>query len=196
MPQVYYKLSHHKLLLFIGLVTACLTFLFISLQPHFASRFFPEHRAMVLNNFLKSVQQKGGVDARDFWQFREEYSPGNFQFNHNFADVAGVLHLQKVASPSATLLEFRSASLFSKDEVADKPFVLNFWPSMTQNQKQVLFSNSSTQIFYDQSNVLRIIFIKPISEMKTANGFFDYTGQEEKILHDFSWINETWVYSF
>ena len=66
--------------------------------------------------------------------------------------------------------------------------------STSQNEKKVLFTNQTTQIFYDTEGVLRIIFVKPIAEMRKANGFFDYTDKEQKLLNGQYWLDETWIH--
>lgn len=167
--------------------------MFVILQPSVSAFIFPQRRAMMLHNFLNQVERKNGIDPQDFWQFREDYSPGNFSFNENVASVAGVLNLQKLTPPETVLLQFSSPLIESKDEVIDQKSWLGIWQTVTQNEKKVLFINQTTRIFYDSDDILHIVFVKPISDMEKANGFFDYTESERKLLADQYWLNETSV---
>src|SRR5260221_10666142 len=92
MQQVYYRLKNYKPILLFSLFVSVLIGMFSILQPSVSAFLFPQKRSLVLRNFLHAVEQKNGIDPQDFWQFREEYSPGSFHFNEQVADVAGVLN--------------------------------------------------------------------------------------------------------
>lgn len=175
------------------ILVVALIALFGVLQPSISARIFPQKRELVLKNFLQQVQQKQELSPQDFWQFREAYSPGSFSFDEQTASVAGVLNLYHLDSPKTVLLEYHSPLVTSKDEVMDEVSAFELWLSINQNIQRTIFADPTTHVFYDQQNVLRIVFIKSIDEMKTANGFFDYTKQEQNLLRGKVWVNETWI---
>lgn len=53
---------------------------------------------------------------------------------------------------------------------------------MYQNTNELIASSGKTTYIY---------FIKPISEMSKANGFFDYKDQDKKLLETKNWYVET-----
>ena len=44
-----------------------------------------------------------------------------------------------------------------------------------------------------EKNLIYISFILPISEMRKANGYFDYSGKDKKFLEGKNWLNKTVV---
>ncbi len=165
--------------------------MFLTLQPKFAAFLFPSKRAAVLKNFLSQVQQKKTINAQDFWQFREFISPGSFHFNPETAEVAGILNLHKIQGSQVHLMEFTSPVMTSSDQVITRDRWIRLSAYLPQLAEKMLFANQESFIFYDHQGDLHILFVKPIEEMATANGFFDYTQQEKEYFHDYYWFNDT-----
>ena len=206
MQKVYYRFltkadglirKNAGILSLAGLVIlmVCLVGMFIFLQPKIESQFFPTKRAQVWQYFFHLVEQKQAILPQDFWEFRERFSPGFFVFNDGLASVAGILNLHKLPTGSGrfSLLQYNSDYLKSNDQIINKNNLTKAWQSILQSHhpRQTIFSNQFSSIFYDDSGNLWIVFVKPVEEMRTTNGFFDYTGAEKEILTDYYWLDET-----
>ena len=167
---------------------------FFFLQPKMAALFFPQVRAARLAAFLQHTKATHQINVQEFWQFREFYSLGSFQFNHQEAEVAGGLKLPKYFSaPTVWLLSFHSPFLVSWDSAVSQSDWQRYFPQHVSPQ-QIVFQNSTEIIFWEHPKVLKIVFVKSITEMVSANGFFDYTPHEHEILNGHYWLNETWIY--
>lgn len=126
----------------------------------------PIIREYRLNTFIKNTVKNNAISPQEFWQLREFYSPG-------------AIHLNK---PNLT---FTSNKVVSHETLVDKKIALehllpklNGWNILYRKTNELIATNGSDTLIY---------FIKPISEMAQANGFFDYKDKDEKLL-----INKNW----
>jgi len=170
--------------------------LFFFLQPKVAASVFPSVREARRTDFLKKVEEAGQINPQDFWQFREFYSPGSFTFNEKYIDVASGLQLKKnvvLPVPRVGLLSFNSVHAQSEESL----IVPEAWPSVVTahhiNAQRILFQTPHTYIYTDGAQT-KILFMKPISEMMTANGFFLYNDLEKEKFKKYYWLDETTLY--
>lgn len=170
--------------------------LFIFLQPKAAALLFPPVRNKIKTDFLQRVISQHDMNAQEFWQFREFYAPGHFTYNSHAADLAGGLILRDSIKSSSPVLLLSFSSPFSEswESIVSRQDWQHYVDTKNVPAENILFHNATTLIYQDKPGPLHIIFIKPIEEMVSANGFFNYTDQERKLLSDKYWLNQTWIY--
>lgn len=172
----------------------------ILLQPHVRATVLGFwSRPQAAENFLRQVSSKEGINTKEFWEFREKYSPGSFSFD------AGVEHLgtqviQVLPAAGMPLHTFTAPHMVSKD------FVVPLDPQLSRNeqardllskqaplpkQENILYSNE-TDLIYEIEDGKRILFFyRPIEELFQVDGLFDFTDAERALLQDTFWINIT-----
>ena len=181
---------------FFILIFGLIFVLFFFLQPKMAAAIFPSIREARKTEFLKKVEEAGQINPQEFWQFREFYSPGSFTFNEKYVDVASGLQLKKMSDlpfPRVVLLSFTSANSQSRDSLIFPEEWANVVSAQKINSLKIIFQTPHSYI-YNDGDQTKILFIKPISEMMTANGFFLYTDQEKEKFKKYYWLNETTLY--
>jgi len=126
----------------------------------------PFIRTLRLSSFIKNTIKNNSISVQEFWQLREFYSPG-------------VIQLDK---PNLT---FTSNRVVSHETLIDKNLTLesllpqsNNWHIMYKKTNELIATSGNDTIIY---------FIKPISEMAQANGFFDYKDKDKKFLTGKYW---------
>src|SRR3989338_7266587 len=174
--------------------------LFFILQPKLSVVIFPQKRQAILNNFVKNTQSNNKIDARTFWQFREFYYPGYFTFERlglskqkvSVAEVKLNVELLPEASASAFLI-YKSDKVNSLEALVNTDDLSATISDKDFTNENVLLQNTSNLI-YLSSKKARISFIKPIDEMVTANGYYDYKNPQDKALIDGKyWLSVTEV---
>lgn len=142
---------------------------YLLLQPR-VSNLTPFIRNVRLTTFIKDTVRNNSISAQEFWQLREFYSPGVIQFNNRNI----VFTSNKITSFEA--LVATSISLQSLLPEHDK------WRVVFQKKNELIATYGDETYIY---------FIKPISEMAQANGFFDYKDKDKKLLQGKNWYVET-----
>ncbi|OGK20192.1 hypothetical protein A3D80_01040 [Candidatus Roizmanbacteria bacterium RIFCSPHIGHO2_02_FULL_40_13b] len=179
---------------------AVILLLFIFLQPKLSVQLFPFKRQMIWNEFATSVKTAGQIDGRTFWQFREFYYPGYFTFDRlglskqkvSVAEVKLNVELLPEASASAFLI-YKSDKVNSLEALVNTDDLSATISDKDFTNENVLLQNTSNLI-YLSSKKARISFIKPIDEMVTANGYYDYKNPQDKALIDGKyWLSVTEV---
>lgn len=185
MPQVYT----------VCCVVLCVAlFSFFFLQPTVLSSWNPVYRKFLLSQFLSETKRMQEVDPQKFWLFRERYSGGNMSIN---PQSVGIFQTYRVigrnASGATELFNYQSARLKSTDSITtDRQALTARYAEVLK--KATIVQQSPSHIIADlPGGILMITFQKPISEMKKANGFFDYLPNEEKILDGTEWLNTTYI---
>ena len=135
------------------------------LQPR-VSNTIPFIRKLQLTTFIKNTIKNNSISAQEFWQLREFYSPGVIQ----------------VDKPNLT---FTSNKITSHETLIDKAITLQSLLPKSSNW-HVLYQKTN-ELIATSGNETFIYFIKPISEMVKANGFFDYKDKDKKLLENKSW---------
>jgi len=125
--------------------------------------FIREYR---LSSFVRNTIEHNAISAQEFWQLREFYSPGVIQF-----DKRNIV--------------FTSDKITSHEFLVDKKTTLQ---SLLPNEKNwhISYKNTNELIATSGTDTL-VYFIKPISEMAQANGFFDYKDKDKKLLEGKNW---------
>ncbi|PJC80938.1 hypothetical protein CO008_00470 [Candidatus Roizmanbacteria bacterium CG_4_8_14_3_um_filter_36_12] len=135
------------------------------LQPR-VSNMVPFIRTLRLSSFIKNTIKNNSISVQEFWQLREFYSPGIIQFN----------------KPNLT---FTSDRVVSHEDLIDKNLTLESLLPQSNNW-HIVYKKTNELIATSGEDTL-IYFIKPISEMAQANGFYDYKDKDKKMLENKNW---------
>lgn len=174
-----------KYALIVGII---IVLLFIFLQPKLSAWLFPFKRQMIWNEFQQKVKASHQIDARTFWQFREFYYPGYFKFERRGFDknktkeMADKLSVQLLpqANPSAFLI-YTSGKLHSLEALVNNEELSKTLKDAGLGRADVLLDDRSN-LMYLSPKKARIIFIKPVSEMVKANGYYDAKDRHDAAL--------------
>lgn len=178
----------------------CVLFtVFIFVHPRI-SNYLPWHYTQAQQHFLGEVLQKKTVDPQTYWEFREFYSLGNFTFDPKTVTFGETQIIYALPEDRNTLLTYTAPRMLSND------LIVKVDPSQPQAQSiknivseydktystaEVVFKDDSTRIFKNPDGKYILLFAKTTDEMRSANGFFDYTGSEKKLLENTVWLNTT-----
>ena len=170
--------------------------LFFVLQPKIAAVLISPIRVYRLSQFLIQVKKKQSLDAQVFWQFREFYAPGSFSYDHHAAELSSGLILKNnlVCQAKTPILTFASPFLLSQDSLIAQELKSTYFNTTQISPSEIIFQNQTTLIYRDNPRAVHIIFVKPITDMMKANGFFSYTDQEKKLLKNQLWLDETTIF--
>ncbi len=142
---------------------------------------------------LQIVAEKK-INPQLFWRTREFASRGSFIYEHNgfnpakTAELQNKFNLKKEAS-SYLFLEYESANWQSVEGLVDKETVAEMTNVSVQKDKRIIWKKDTELIYYESPNKIRMIFVKPVSEMKTANGFLDYAGNDKDLVKNKHWLS-------
>lgn len=171
---------------------------FLLFTPKIAAKLFPFKRQAVYNNFLKTVQTDKKVNPQTFWEFREFYSPGYFTLSKAGLPMSETQKAERLIGiplkPGAIELPFaffQSEKTVSLDALSNKAMLSQV--AANPNPGNIIFSNNSSLIYQEGGKTIKIIFIKPESEMKKAVGFFEYNDVDKKITQGKYWLNITTI---
>jgi len=135
------------------------------LQPR-VSNMVPFIRELRLSSFIRNTIKNNAISAQEFWQLREFYSPGVIQFNkQNLIFISNKIISHEVLVDKKTSLQ----ALLPK---------MDNWHILYKKTNELIATSGNDTIIY---------FIKPISEMAQANGFFDYKDKDKKFLTGKYW---------
>ncbi len=167
---------------------------YVFLQPTILSVWNPLYRSQLLTQFLSQTQTTQMVDPQRFWLFRERYSPGRMQIN---TEAVSMLQTYRITQthPSGTteLMKYESPGFVSSEYLTTQSNALIEFRQKLPHNAQII-NESSTHIVAElPEKKVVLAFQKPIEEMKTANGFFDYLPEEEKLLSGTEWFSISYI---
>ena len=171
---------------------------FLVFTPKVGTMLFSFKRQVIYNNFIQQVKKENTINPQAYWEFREFYSPGYFTLAKNGLTTSIVDTTEKnigvkikANSLQVPFAIFHSAKLESLDALSSKVNLSEIATDVIP--KNIIFRDSDSLIYRDGSKTVKIIFIKPQSEMKKAVGFFENNDTDEKITHGKYWLNITTV---
>lgn len=174
--------------------------LFIFLSPKVSSQLFSFKRQAILNEFISTTKQRSLIDPQEYWKFREFYSPGYFIFSRSgiekplisqMKEKIGIKFIEN--NIDLTFLAFSSPLVNSLDMLTTKENLNEIFDQKQLPNENIIFMNKNSLIFRETQNVIKIIFLLNGRDMKKANGFFDYTGQDAELVKNKNWFNITVV---
>ena len=170
-----------------------ITICFVIFAPRVSALLFSPKREMTFNSFLDKTKQEQKINPQEFWKFREFYSPGYFELKDQGLDNSEIKSAtQEIGlSPNDVIFTslFRSKHSISLDGLTENE-TLGEVVDLNSIQN-VTFQNENSAIFTNNSGETIMIFLLPISEMKKANGFFEYDGKDKELLENKYWFSIT-----
>jgi hypothetical protein len=146
---------------------------------------------MLWNNFLTQVQKDKKIDPQKYWEFREFYSPGYFTDNKTASsdqvNTALTTYGVLTSNNFSTLLSFQAPLSESIDTLTTETTFKNL--VKTPSTTSILFQNDNSLIYKSDDHHVIITFLLPLSEMKKANGFFDYGEKDKKLVEGKNWFS-------
>lgn len=177
------KNIERKYALIVGIV---ILGLFVFTQPKLSAWLFPFKRQAMWKEFRQSVVDAKAIEGQTFWKFREFYYPGSFTFEPNGFDKkvaqkqARKLSVELLPEATATAFLIYESGKFNSLEALVNPGDLAATVKDNgpiQSSSEGSFDGSYTM--YVSGNKARIMFIKPVSEMVKANGYFDMKNKQD-----------------
>ncbi len=188
--SIFLKL--HNPVYFLALLMILITICFVIFTPRVSALLFSPKREMTLNSFLDKTKQEQKINPQEFWKFREFYSPGYFELmdqgleNSEVNSAINEIGLEPKGVAFTSLFKSKhSISLdgLTENESLSEIIDLNSIQNIAfQNEHSMIFTNNNKTIMF---------FLLPISEMKKANGFFEYDGKDKELLENKYWFNIT-----
>lgn len=170
---------------------------FILLSPKISAELFSFKRQVILNEFIAKTKANG-IDPREYWKFREFYSPGYFTFSRTGIESAKLTETQKEIGVKyngknidLTFLVFTSPKVKSLDMLTKEMDLSKIIDQKKLPQSNIVFINKTGIIYRDGPNILKSVFLFSNSEMKKANGFFDYSERDKMLTAGENWFNVT-----
>jgi len=169
--------------------------MYLFLSPKVSSFLFPLKRNLLWKTFLSNTKNHRTLDSKEFWQFRDFYYPGSINFNVNKLskkEVSEAVSSLQISVNSKQyfypFLYFTSNKIFSLESLVNVTAIndILILPSIPSHSS-IILRNDST-LFYVSNKKATLIFIKPIEEMITANGYFNYKKDDKELLKDKFWL--------
>lgn len=147
-----------------------------------------------LQTLLDDIEQPS-FSMREFWQFREFYSPGTFSFNTDAIFLAGALQFLPSKAQSVSLLTFRSSKIDSEESILTESLASSVFANRKSSfqSAQVLFESNDTLVLKTADAKLHLYFLKKPSEFFQTVGFFDFGKVERQMLENKLWLDETTI---
>ena len=170
-----------------------ITICFVIFTPRVSSLIFSQKRDMTYNSFVSKTQNNQKLDPQEFWKFREFYSPGYFELKDQGlenSDVQSAVDEIGLTPKGVTYTSlFRAKHSISLDGITESNSLDEIID--TKSLENITFQNENSVILTNNMNQKIIIFLLPVSEMKKANGFFEYDGKDKELLENKNWFNIT-----
>lgn len=180
-------------LLFYSVTTLIILISFFLFVPKISSSLFPFKRHMLWDTFLTQVQKDRKIDPQKYWEFREFYSPGYFTDNKTAStdEITNALKKYGIKGDRTftTLLVFHAKNAESIDTLTTMTKFDAIIAPLPHNN--ILFKNNDSLIYKPDETHVVITFLKPLSEMEKANGFFDYREKDKELVKGKMWFNIT-----
>lgn len=182
---------------FLWILLAIIVISFVILQPKLSAWTLPFKRQMIWQSFIKDTQKNNKINARNFWEFREFFNPGSFIFERDGLsqkqtnDQLEKLNVSlKKDVTSLPFLIYDSGKMKSLEALVGNNDLNNVINNLNIDNKNIIYRNGSSIIYYDGNKTAALIFIKPTDEMVTANGFYNYRNKDDiKIYTGKYWLS-------
>lgn len=167
--------------------------IFVVLEPKVSSLVFAQTRENRWNNFIAEIKQHGELDGKTFWEFREFYSPGYFEFKRSGIDARTVsstsreMRLPDNFFPgSYPFLVYKSADSISIESLVEKKLVKVFLNKFSN--EGTIIARGENFLITQKNDTAWIFLIASLEEMQKANGFFDYREKDKELVKGKYWL--------
>ena len=188
--------------IFLSIIAIIILFVgFSILQPKVSSRLLVQKRQILWSNFYTNLKSTKNIDSKNFWEFREFYSPGSFLFERDGLSREEVLKVLKGMKISSThtendlhFLAYRSDYISSIEVLTKEKSIDSFIKDYYLISEGDLLLRGKNYILLKQNpKKVLLIFLLPESEMKKANGFFDYQEKDKELVRGKYWLDITLI---
>jgi hypothetical protein len=186
--------------LFFFLILIFVAGLFVILSPKISSQLFSFKREAVLNEFIDSTKRNGKIDPQEYWKFREFYSPGYFTFSRDGIEKELISKTKEKIGISykengidLTFLVFSSPRVNSLDMLTTLDNLNTIINESKLSKNDIIFANENCLIYKESPKIIKITFLLSVSDMKNANGFFDYNDKDKELVGVKNWYNTTTI---
>ena len=125
---------------------------------------------VLLGIFIERIE-KQGFQEKEWWEFRQKYSSGNFSYNADVLYPYSILELGTIANVPVELFFYRSSLINSTDLIVSNP-VLTL--SDTSIDYEKLYVTDTVLLYKDkQSNKIYLERILPFATLKKFNGLIN-----------------------
>lgn len=167
--------------------------LFLILTPKISIKIFPFIKKNKFNQFNQYLLTTKNFDPQIFWQFREFFCPGYFNFDKNGLKNISFNKFNFLKKKNSQILTFAkyNCSYFESFEGVTKESKLGDLINieLIKNNYQLLVKNKEFLYFNDKiNNRYYLIFLVNNKKMQNTVGFFDYKEKDKKML-DYNWLN-------
>lgn len=152
-----------------------------------------------MERLVNAAVLSNSFNLREFWEFREFYSLGNFEINENAVEFGETQSPKPISQPLTELWTYRSPQIQSTDYVVQRDSAV----TIEQQTEYLLqqYGGGMKAVYQDQNTVITrlntgewlIVFVRTQEEMRSVNGLFDYTQRDQDTLADTLWLNVTRV---
>lgn len=176
-------------LVFFLLLGLLLFLCFILLVPKVASTIFPQKRAELLQKFISETTKNNDIDLPVYAQFREFYSPGSFIYKKSgLSNQNQAIQIFNKLDPQATAQLLFSSQLLTS--VGGRTKNTSFIALNKQNGKILVHTSSLEMI--ENGQTISLLFLKPVAQVKTANGFLQNEPVSDEKYGDM-WLEMTTI---
>lgn len=135
------------------------------------------------------------IDVKEFWKFREFYSPGSFTFNRNglkendrSVSISNI-NLLRSNNEYLIFLKYESGKVESTD-ILTTVKSLDSYLKNSQIKKMKVISQGRNYVLLKQDTKNDIlIFLVDEAEMESANGFFDFREKDKELVKGKYWLD-------
>lgn len=167
----------------------------VAAYPRISSTVIKMKREYDWKTFETTLLAQKKVDPREFWKFREFYNIGNFTFNQKGVNRQTVeqqlnnmdipLESSKLSLPFLTYSSPRFSSLDSLVTTSSLEELIELTAI-----RLVIKHESKNFVILKKNTTYSLIFILPTTEMKKANGYFEYRDPKvSKMLEGKYWLS-------
>lgn len=161
--------------------------LFVGFEPKVAALVTPKSQARLFK-LIGETKTKNSVDIRDFWQFREFYSPGTYTYNPNGVKIPPTLISLSKPNMFKSVLSFSSPKLISvggHTKLSSIPQTI-----LPQGTSQILVNKPQTLLIKETQDSYLLIFVRSIMDEKKANGFLQHETDKDNEAGNY-WLSIT-----
>ncbi len=169
---------------------------FIFLQPKLSAVVNRSKRIYLWQQFEKKITASKFIDGREFWQLREFYYPGYFIVNKEGLNDEQVFSFLKQTELSIKggvffypFLQYKSGKFNSLEALVTKSTISLLFKNLSLSNKKIILNTGDQLVFFKNTKQVVLVFIKPMSEMKATNGFFDYEDREKEFTKYKLWLS-------
>lgn len=174
--------------------------LFLTLSPKISIKIFQSIKKNKFNQFNQYLLKTKDFNPQIFWQSREFFCPGYFNFDKNGLTNINFdkFNFFKKKHQILTFARY-SCSYFESFESLTKENQLENLVDINLIKKnyQLLAENKEFLYFYDGINKkYYLIFLVNNKKMQRAVGFFDYKEKDKNITNDKYWLSFSIIINF